>query len=522
MHQVEGHVGRGVAQVGGVVRGDAADVRGRAVAPGAVGRTCPAGGVVDADGVARARAAPADRARSTTPWRRAYPRGQAVVRPLEGRPGHRRPVAARLGVAAVAEQRANAAAGGTALARRQQVGQRAGQGRRGVVAGRRRRRAPVEVLVGDPVARPTPTAPCAACRPRRTPPRGRSPQSPPSRSGKRWPPLRSALLIDGVEDGDPCRSRWRRCASAPGSDEVDVVVAPRSTTGPCPARTARRATPSAARSPSPAACEHLVRRDLAVGEGAVREVPQRPLPRDRLVDARRPRARRGRPGSRAWRWRRRRGGPRPPGRRGPAPRRRPRRSRTSSRAVSAGGSRWRAGRRGPAGRAAAGRTGRADGRRRPTPARGGRTRGPPPGVSRTINRSSSSSSSSSSAASASSSTSGSAAIAKASMTSRLVVLVPGQRHRADPELLGDRGLERAWSSSSAGARAGTSVSPRRSTASSSSSTRSASAATCAFSRATVVSADAVAGLQEERPLSGLADGAGHEALGRVVARRPAA
>ena len=30
-----------------------------------------------------------------------------------------------------------------------------------------------------------------------------------------------------------------------------------------------------------------VRRDLALGQGAVREVPQRPLPRDRLVDARR-------------------------------------------------------------------------------------------------------------------------------------------------------------------------------------------------------------------------------------------
>ena len=47
--------------------------------------------------------------------------------------------------------------------------------------------------------------------------------------------------------------------------------------------------------------------------------------------------------------------------------------------------------------------------------------------------------------------------------------------------------------------------------------RSARAATCCFSRATLMTRAALAGLEEEGALAGLANGAGDEALGRVEA-----
>ena len=90
---------------------------------------------------------------------------------------------------------------------RERVGQPVGQGRRrGARAGRRRPR--------PGPRRPSPTARCAAWAPRAGSPRGRSRGRPaPSRST--WPPLRSELLSDGVED----RHRAQHRLGAVGDDD---------------------------------------------------------------------------------------------------------------------------------------------------------------------------------------------------------------------------------------------------------------------------------------------------------------
>ena len=113
---------------------------------------------------------------------------------------------------------------------------------------------------------------------------------------------------------------------------------------------------------------HREGRDLAAGQGAVREVPQRPFAGDRLVDAAAATSRRARSRRRAWRWTRRPAAPRRRSRRAGELQRRAH-LQVAHRPGLSGGSRWRAGTRARRRRAGRRRTGTAAARqpRRPGP-----------------------------------------------------------------------------------------------------------------------------------------------------------
>ncbi len=158
--------------------------------------------------------------------------------------------------------------------------------------------------------RPSPTAPCAAC-----PRRGSTPRGPRRRSGRpaptsTCPPLRSALLstaskhrqpgqprVVGVGQGvrarrrrpGPRRSGASRARQLVGGHEPDQRLGVVRLVDPQLAgrrgRAARRAARSAAPDPSRSPGTTRYADDLTAGERAVREVPQRPLAADRLVDA---------------------------------------------------------------------------------------------------------------------------------------------------------------------------------------------------------------------------------------------
>ena len=132
---------------------------------------------------------------------------------------------------------------------------------------------------------------------------------------------------------------------------------------------------------------------------------------------------------------------------------------------------------------------------------------------------SSSSSSISGRSSSPSSVSSSSVTAWASMTTTFLVGVPGQRHGADAELLLDRRVKRGGvrrlgrrDRRHVGLARRSAGRPRRAATS----TRSASTQHLLLLQRDARRAAAAAGLQEEGARAGLADGARHEPLGRVV------
>ena len=124
----------------------------------------------------------------------------------------------------------------------------------------------------------------------------------------RHPPQGVGVLVDQRRSARSCSSRPSKtcrkpAGTRPSGHQVDGVLrrgrAP-ATAAPCRDRAGPRAGSSAARRPSRSASRHDVRRHLAAGERAVREVPQRPLaarPACRRTARRRSRRR-------TWRWRR--------------------------------------------------------------------------------------------------------------------------------------------------------------------------------------------------------------------------
>ena len=289
VQQVEGDVGRGMAEVRGVVRGDAADVEPRAVSAGRVGRaaspsavscTRTAGPSV-APGTARqvqvqARmrtSLTARLRRRATGWPASAPHGVGI-RPTRSSRRHRRASAST----------------SSAVSRPPSAVPRSSRPRRACDDASRSSRS-----AGDR-ARPTPTAPCAACARRGRSARGRRRSGGRRPSGSTWPPLRSALLTSTSKTAirrSAALSSWTSDTSsaaavlgvqhvepapaAPGRPaEVDRLrrvsgVADHSCAMPGPER-ARRAAPSAARRPSRAPRRRRGR-DLAPGQRAVAGSP---------------------------------------------------------------------------------------------------------------------------------------------------------------------------------------------------------------------------------------------------------
>ena len=104
----------------------------------------------------------------------------------------------------------------------------------------------------------------------------------PSGVGMMCPPLRSALLTTASNTAIRRSAGYvaadeRRRGRPSGSPSIHSCTMPGAERAVAQHR--RRHDPPAGR------LGHQVRRDLAAGEGAVGEVPQRPLPRHRLVDA---------------------------------------------------------------------------------------------------------------------------------------------------------------------------------------------------------------------------------------------
>ena len=268
-----------MAEVGRVVRGDAADVHPGHRA-GCERADLAGGGVVDAQRRSRCRAAAARdarRAASRAPRSedvRASPAAQNGGQGMAGQSPDGcgwTPVAQQAVAPAARAARTSA---GQQLAR---AGRRAGpsrsssQRRPGPRPPRRQRLAaplpqhgPQLVLDGE--ADPVVDALHPAVR----------------ASGSRWPPLRSALFTTTSNTAIRRRSGWSLRAS---HDEVDRLVDVDPQLAPCPARTARRAAPSGGTRSQPVASETTYAATSRAGERAVGEVPQRPLAGDRLVDA---------------------------------------------------------------------------------------------------------------------------------------------------------------------------------------------------------------------------------------------
>ena len=244
------------------------------------------------------------------PARRAWPGSLvdagAALRRSERRPRDGRPVAAAAAGRRPRSQQPLAAAG-----QRRDLG-----GGEQLGAARSPRSPPDRVADGRPrrpapraaAARPpSPTAPCAACARRGSVTPWSTPYRWPSGIASTWPPLRSALLtttsktairrsaavsswtsetprswlVDAVEDVQPARraprprgTRSTATCSSSGSCQTCTMPGP-----------VRAVAQEGVRDDVPAQrLRDDVRRDLAGGQRAVGEVPERPLPRDRLVD----------------------------------------------------------------------------------------------------------------------------------------------------------------------------------------------------------------------------------------------
>ena len=163
----------------------------------------------------------------------------------------------------------------------------------------------VQRLVGERLPAPSPTARVRSLSSawKLTP--WSTPKPRPPAIGSTWPPLRSALLTTA---SNTAIRRSAAVSACTRSHRVAAVDAVEDTPSPSvarpathevrpplvgglrhsctiPRRAARPATPSAARRPSRAPRTRGTPR-LALGQRAVGEVPQRALPRDRLVDDR--------------------------------------------------------------------------------------------------------------------------------------------------------------------------------------------------------------------------------------------
>ena len=196
----------------------------------------------------------------------------------ERRPGNRRPVAGRLRVAALGQQPVDPAAHRGHLAPGQQRRQRVVQRPPPAARGTRDSTSTASSGSGSPAHA---TARCAACPAggtrRRGPPRTRARRP----SGCRCPPFRSALLT--IASNSTIRRSGGR-SSRISRRQVDGVVAVHPELDHA---LAERPVPQHGRRhhvPAQRLRDH-VRRDLPLGQRAVREVPQRPLAPHRLVDA---------------------------------------------------------------------------------------------------------------------------------------------------------------------------------------------------------------------------------------------
>ena len=297
--QVEGDHRGGVAEVGRVVRRDAADVHRPARRPGCAGRCTPRPGRVverERDGGVAVRAGRAGQARSRRPCPQPYAgafgqgrkpvrsaararrpvlgaaRGNTPGRRAAGRPGRRwRPISS------AASEVAQPAPSGPRRGRRgrwRSVGQLVRRHRRG---------------------RPSPTARCAACPRRGSRRRGRP------RTGARrpacstWPPLRSALLIT------TSNSAIRASAGVVGVGQQvrpAVVVLGRGDASASPSAARRPARSRPAARPRPARRSRAGRRPRRAARRAAPSAAPRPSRSPPTPRRRRPPARPGcRPGS---------------------------------------------------------------------------------------------------------------------------------------------------------------------------------------------------------------------------------
>ena len=206
-------------------------------------------------------------------------RGSRRPQGSERRPRDRRPVRRGVGEPAARQQRVRPPDGRPDLEARQQAGERRPEL---AVERRPRSRSRPSISSGARAAvRASPTARSGASGPARSTTPWSTPWTcrPPS-TGRMWPPLRSVLFIDRVEHRHPPQPRvvldhhGHDVDLRIGLDEgLDHALAERPV-----AQDRRRHDPPAGR------LGDVPRGDLAAGQGAVREVVERPLAEGRLVD----------------------------------------------------------------------------------------------------------------------------------------------------------------------------------------------------------------------------------------------